>query len=199
MSYSYDSLPVAVQVVGVAENGDVGYHEDDEEGQQQQQQQQGAAPPSLYATINSDGHTALSSLDSRLGVSVPAHPVASNTTGGTVVDGPVEPWRHSGGLDLIFGFMFAFVAWITTLKLEIAAFVIYALAALFHIMAEKVFGRTYATLFCKSIFDVLTAVMMIVDSVLIMVSLLVSELLGAVALFLISLFGGPRSGTEWHM
>lgn len=190
MSYSSDSLPVAVQVVGMAENGDVGYHED-EEGQQQQH---GAAPPSSYATINSDGRT-----DTRLGVSGPAHTVAPDATGGIVVDGPVEPWRHSGGLDLIFGFMFAFVAWITTLKLEIAAFVIYALAALFHIMAEKVFGRTYATLFCKSIFDVLTAVMMIVDSVLIMVSLLVSELLGAVAMFLTTLFGGPRTGTEWHM
>jgi hypothetical protein len=52
---------------------------------------------------------------------------------------------------------------------------------------------------CKTIFSVLTAIMMIVDSVLIMVSVLVTELLGMIALFLCTFFGGPRSGTEWHL
>ena len=107
------------------------------------------------------------------------------------------PWRHSGTIDLILGFMFSFVALLTTIKMELVAFIVYALAALFHLTAERFFGNP-ATLLFKSIFGVVSAALMIADSVILMVNVLVTEILGGIALLLCTFFGGPRSGTEWH-
>ena len=177
----FDGLPVAVQVVTVDE---------DEEGRQEL----GTSHP--YSTTaqhtNNQDHSSFSLVQDDL------HLDDSAPAGRTAVYRP-KPWRYSNTIDLVLGFMLSFVAWVTTVKMEVTAFVIYAIAALFHTMAEKVFGRSPTTMLCKSIFHVLTAVMMIVDSVLIMVSVLVTEILGAMALFLCTFFGGPRSGTEWHL
>jgi hypothetical protein len=107
------------------------------------------------------------------------------------------PWRHSGTVDLILGFMFTFVALLTTFKIELVAFLIYAVAALFHLTSERFFGHP-ATLLFKSIFGLVSAALMIADSVLLMVNVLITEILGGVALLLCTFFGGPRSGTEWH-
>ena len=107
------------------------------------------------------------------------------------------PWRHSGTIDLILGFMFSFVALMTTVKIEVIAFIVYALAAFFQLTSER-FCATNTTLLCKSIFGVVSAALMIVDSVLLMINVLITEILGAIALLLCTFFGGPRSGTEWH-
>jgi hypothetical protein len=178
----FDGLPVALQVVAVDDD------DDDEE-----ELPNGTGQHFTSSSSNNNGHGALSRNDPNESAGIPA----TNNTPGAVYR--PKPWRHSNTIDLILGFMLSFVAWVTTVKLEVTAFVIYAIAALFHAMAEKVFGQSPATLLCKSIFSVLTAVMMIVDSVLIMVSVLVTEILGAIALFLCTFFGGPRSGTEWHL
>ncbi|KAG7344126.1 hypothetical protein IV203_022134 [Nitzschia inconspicua] len=175
----FDGLPVAVQVVTVDNDDD-------------QEQLTVSANQQLYTSTRNhthNGHTALSHQD-------------QEDLDETMASGNVyrpKPWRHSNAIDLVLGFVLAFCAWITTVKLEVTAFVVYAMAAFFHVLAEKVFGQTSATLLCKSIFSIVTAVLMIVDSVLIMVSVLVTEIMGALALILCTVFGGPRSGTEWHM
>jgi hypothetical protein len=175
----FDGLPVAVQVVPI---------EEDEEGHQQD-------GSGHLNSRNSDAHDSHNHFHSSLAQEDPDEP--SLGPPGCVYR--PKPWRHSNAIDLVLGFMLSFVAWVTTVKLEVTAFVIYAVAALFHYMAEKVFNTSPATMLCKTIFNVLTAIMMIVDSVLIMVSVLVTELLGMVALFLCTFFGGPRSGAEWHL
>jgi hypothetical protein len=174
----FNELPLAVQVVPVDEDEE-GHHQD------------GTAP--LNSTSNASQHT-----HNNFHSSLPQDDPDSPSHGPAAPYRP-KPWRHSNTIDLILGFMLSFVAWITTVKLEVTAFLIYALAAFFHSMAEKVCGRSPSTMVCRTIFSVLTAVLMIVDSVLIMVSVLVTEILGIIALFLCTFFGGPRSGTEWHL
>lgn len=169
----FDALPVAVQVVQV----------DDDENNR----------------ISASQHSQQPNMFSH-----PQDPNAPPEHSNTTLTSPVavyrpKPWRYSNTFDLVFGFLFAFVAWVTTVKLEITAFVVYACAALFHVMAERVSGRNPTTLLCKSVLGVLSAVMMAIDAVLILVSVLVTEIFGALALFLCTFLGGSRSGAEWHL
>mmetsp|Transcript_19440 Transcript_19440/g.46959 ORF Transcript_19440/g.46959 Transcript_19440/m.46959 type:complete len:419 (+) Transcript_19440:289-1545(+) len=113
-----------------------------------------------------------------------------------------QPWRHSNLIDLIIGGLSALCAFITTIKIEFAAFIIYALAVGSHNVAEKMACGTNQSrnslLIFRSIFMLLAGVFMFVDSILLLVSVLVTEILAAVALFLCAMFGGRRSGTEWQ-
>lgn len=109
-----------------------------------------------------------------------------------------QPWRHSNLIDLVIGGLLALCAFTTTIKIEITAFLIYGLAVAFNNVAEKACGRSTPLLIFRSIFLLLAGVFMFVDSVLLLVSVLVTEILGALALFLCALFGGTRSSTEWQ-
>jgi hypothetical protein len=108
-----------------------------------------------------------------------------------------QPWKHSNLIDLIIGFALALCAFVWTIKIELFAIIIYTIAAGFYYLAEEVFSSTPALL-GKSICLILVSVLMIVDAILLTVSVLVTEILGFVALFVCALFGGPRSGKEWH-
>mmetsp|Transcript_14068 Transcript_14068/g.22631 ORF Transcript_14068/g.22631 Transcript_14068/m.22631 type:complete len:354 (-) Transcript_14068:105-1166(-) len=169
----FDCLPVAVQVVAV--------HEDEDEGEDNHDVEGGHHAPS-----------------SRLPQSPPDLQQQQNQNQvGTAVYRP-KPWQHSNTIDLVLGFVFAFVAWITTMKIEFTAFIVYAMAAFFHFLGEDVFGRNSALLLIKSICIMISAAFMIADSILLMVNVLITEILGGVALLLCTLFGGQRSGVEWH-
>lgn len=109
-----------------------------------------------------------------------------------------QPWRHSNLIDLIVGGVLALSAFIVSVKLELVAFILYLLAVVFHYLAEDVFGQHPTLIMFRSIFLLVTGVLMVVDSVLLMVNVLVTEILGAVALLLCTMFGGSQSGTEWH-
>jgi hypothetical protein len=185
----FDGLPVAVQVVPIVDEDEEGHQQQDETGYLSSRTSAAQHNNNNNNNNNNHFHSSLVQDDPDESSLQPA---------GASVYRP-KPWRYSNAIDLVLGFMLSFVAWVTTVKLEVTAFVIYAVAALFHSMADKVFCRSPATMLCKTIFSVLTAIMMIVDSVLIMVSVLVTELLGMIALFLCTFFGGPRSGTEWHL
>lgn len=108
-----------------------------------------------------------------------------------------QPWQHSNVVDLILGFAFSLSAFICTIKIELTAIIIYTMAAGFHYLAEEVFSATPAML-GRSICLLLCTIFMVVDPILLTVSVLVTELLGGVALLLCSVFGGPRSGIAWH-
>jgi hypothetical protein len=170
----FDGLPIAVQVVAVDDDNDNGDHIHQNCSGLHRQTERTATLP-------------VEDPDSNL-----SEPAAA------AIYRP-KPWRYSNAIDLVLGFMLALVTWITTLKLELTAFIVYALAAGFYFLSEKVFGGSPVTILFKSIFGILTAVLMIVDAVILMVNVLVTEILGAVALFLCTFFGGQRSGTEWHL
>lgn len=108
-----------------------------------------------------------------------------------------QPWQHSNLVDLILGFAISFCAFVTTIKIELTAIVIYTIAAGFYYLAEEVFSSTPAML-ARSICLTLSGALMIVDPILLTVSVLVTELLGGIALLLCSIFGGQRSGAAWH-
>jgi hypothetical protein len=108
-----------------------------------------------------------------------------------------QPWKHSNLIDLILGSALVLACFVCTISIEIAAIIVYTLAAGFHFLADEIFFST-PLLLAKSICLILTAVFMIVDAVLLVVSLLVTEILGVVAFFLCALFGGPTSGILWH-
>lgn len=109
----------------------------------------------------------------------------------------VQPWQHSNLVDLIFGFAFSLGAFITTIKIELTAIVIYTIAAGFYYLADEVFSSSPGLL-AKSICLTVSGALMIVDAVLLTVSVLVTELLGGLAMLLCSCFGGPLSGNAWH-
>lgn len=108
-----------------------------------------------------------------------------------------QPWQHSNLIDLIVGFSLTLTAFFCTLKIELTAILIYTLAAGFHYAAEEIFTASPALL-PKSICMTICGVLMIVDPILLTVSVLVSELVGFLALLLCSIIGGPRSGQAWH-
>jgi hypothetical protein len=109
----------------------------------------------------------------------------------------LQPWKHSNLIDLILGFALLFATFIWTIKIEVTAIIIYTIAAGFHYLGEEVFSAN-PLLLGKSICLLIASILMVVDAVLLTISVLVTELLGGVAFFLCTLFGGPRSGTEWH-
>jgi hypothetical protein len=90
----------------------------------------------------------------------------------------------------------------TTVKIELSASMVYALAVFCNFLGETSVcggrGTNPVSMMIKSIFAVVTASFMIVDSILLMVNVLITEIMGAVALLLCGLFGGQRSGVEWH-
>jgi hypothetical protein len=98
---------------------------------------------------------------------------------------------------LILGFAFSLSAFICTIKIELTAIIIYTIAAGFHYLADEVFHHQ-AGMLGRSICMLICSVLMIVDPILLTVSLLVTELIGGLALLLCSLFGGPKSGQLWH-
>jgi hypothetical protein len=109
----------------------------------------------------------------------------------------VQPWRHSNLIDLILGFAFSLSAFICTIKIELTAIIIYTIAAGFHYLADEIFHHQ-AGMLGRSICILICSVLMIVDPILLTVSLLVTELIGGLALLLCSLSGGPKSGQLWH-
>lgn len=123
------------------------------------------------------------------------HPLHSNTTSAPLPK--PQPWQHSNLIDLLLGFALAITAFICTLKIELTAILIYTLAAGFHYASEEIFTTTPALL-PRSICMTLCSILMIVDPILLTVSVLVSELVGFVALLVCSIVGGPRSGQSWH-
>ena len=108
-----------------------------------------------------------------------------------------QPWRHSNLIDLILGFALAITSILFTFKIELAAMIVYMLAAGSYYLAEKVFYQPVSMMF-KSIALLLTPIFMFVDVVLLTVSVLVTEIICWVAHLLCALFGGARSGSEWH-
>jgi hypothetical protein len=84
-----------------------------------------------------------------------------------------------------------------TFKIEFSAIIIYMLASGFNFLAEKIFYQPVSMMF-KSIALLVTSIFMFVDVVLLTVSVLVTEILCWLAHLLCALFGGPRSGSEWH-
>jgi hypothetical protein len=109
----------------------------------------------------------------------------------------VQPWRHSNLLDLIFGFAFSLAAFLCTIKIELTAIIMYTIAAGFHYLADEVFQHAAGTL-GRSICMLVCWVLMVVDPILLTVSLVVTELIGGLALMMCSVSGGPTSGQLWH-
>jgi len=109
----------------------------------------------------------------------------------------VQPWQHSNVIDLILGFTLTVAAFMCTIKIEITAIIIYTLAAGLHYLAEEVFNGPGGVL-GRTLCLFLSAVLMVVDPILLTVSLLVTELIGGLALLLCTIFGGSRSGSAWH-
>ena len=166
----YDSMPVAINVVAVHDDDD-----DDIEANPQQPAERAASPQ----------HEQVGSSDAQ-----------SPTTTDDVPSRP-QPWKHSNLIDLLIGFTFAITSFCWTVKVELSAIIIYTIAAGFHYLAEEVFSSAPGLL-GKSICLMVTSILMIFDAILLTVSVLVTEVLGGLALFICAIFGGPRSGKEWH-
>ena len=109
----------------------------------------------------------------------------------------VQPWKDSNLVDLIVGAALSLAAFIITIKIELTAIIIYTIAAGFHYLAEEVFSHP-AGMVGRSICLLLCSVLMVVDPILLTVNLLVTELIGGIALLLCSMLGGTRSGPAWH-
>jgi len=110
-----------------------------------------------------------------------------------------QPWRHSNVVDLIFGFAFSLVAFITTIKIELTATIIYTIAAGFHYLAEEVCQDGTGVLrMGRSVCMILCSVLMVVDPIFLTVSLVLTELIGGLALIVCTVFGSPYSGQLWH-
>jgi hypothetical protein len=117
--------------------------------------------------------------------------------GATTSTSRLQPWKHSNFIDLIIGLVLTLVAVYLTFMIELNAIIFYMTAAGFHWLAEEVFSSP-ATLLFKSICLVVTPILMFVDFILLTVSVMVTEILGAVTRLLCTIVGGPRSGLEWH-
>mmetsp|Transcript_14732 Transcript_14732/g.41712 ORF Transcript_14732/g.41712 Transcript_14732/m.41712 type:complete len:253 (+) Transcript_14732:163-921(+) len=117
-----------------------------------------------------------------------------SSAGGTP---PLQPWRNSNLIDLILGMVFCLATFLVTIKLEFTAFLLYTLAAGCHYVAETCLDFAPLMMF-KMLLLFLSSVFMLVDSILLIVSVVSTEILAAVAMLLCTTFAGPRSGQEWH-
>ena len=108
-----------------------------------------------------------------------------------------QPWKHSNLLDLILGLAMSLGAVIFTFKMELVSMAMYLVAVAAHYLTEEVFS-SQVYLIPKAILLLIMGIMMFVDSVMLIASVMVTELLGVVALLVCTLLGGPRSGMEWH-
>lgn len=173
----FDNVPVAIQVIAIDDDDD---DEDDIEANPQQ--------PQEATTTNTSQDAAREDYqDSPDSIDPPARPPPSRP----------QPWKHSNLIDLIVGVALSFTAILWTIKIELTAIIIYTIAAGFQYLADEVLGSAVYQL-GKSICMMITSILMIVDAILLTVSVLVTEVLGGVSLIVCSLFGGPRSGKEWH-
>jgi hypothetical protein len=109
-----------------------------------------------------------------------------------------QPWKHSNLLDLVLGLIVTVIAVISTFKLELTAFLLYLLAAGCFYVAEHSALNSPVYLLFKAVLLLITHVFMFLDSILLMISVLITEVLGGIALFLCTMFGGLQSGSEWH-
>jgi hypothetical protein len=104
----------------------------------------------------------------------------------------LQPWKHSNLVDLILGFSLTITCILVTVKMEIAAIIIYILAAGCQWLSDERLSAFQPLLM------LLVAIFMFVDAVILTVSVLVTEIVGWLAHLLCTIFGGPRSGREWH-
>lgn len=130
--------------------------------------------------------------------SSPMHQLETNLTSrGQGENVRVQPWKHSNLADLLVGFGVALFAFLFTIKVELAAIIVYTIAAAFHYLAEEVFDSTLGKL-ARSVCRLVSSVLLVVDPILLTTSLLITELLGGIALIVCSCLGGPKSGQSWH-
>jgi hypothetical protein len=109
-----------------------------------------------------------------------------------------QPWKHSNGLDLVLGLIVTLVAVMSTFKLELTAFLLYLVAAGCFYVTEHSALNSPVYLLLKAVLLLITHVFMFLDSILLMISVLITEVLGGTALFICTMFGGLQSGSEWH-
>ena len=175
--------PFGYENITVATNVEVVGDDDDVEAANPQQPQDRYDP---HGTISSS--------------TTPSHcePLATNQPQQQQPLPKVQPWRQSNLMDLICGFAFSLAAFLFTIKIELTAIIIYTIAAGFHYLADEVFHHAAAGTLGRSVCMLICWVLMVVDPILLTVSLLVTELIGGLALMICSISGGPKSGPLWH-
>lgn len=187
-----NNFPVDVQVVSVDEDQETDDMREEEEQQQQQQQH--------HHHHHRHHHSHHDEESSCMNGNVRRRTNNAGCDGNHVPSRSCtrpQPWKHSNFVDLVLGFSMTFSAVATTLKLELCAIIIYMLASGCHYISEKGFRSPYLMMF-KAIMLLLSSIFMFVDAILLVTSVLVTEALGCVAHLLCAIFGGPRSGSEWH-
>jgi len=173
--------PFGYENITVATNVEVVSIDDDAETANPQQPQDRYSPPGMSSSTPHPSH---------------CEPITSNQPYQQPLP-KVQPWRHSNLLDLILGFAFSLAAFLCTIKIELTAIIIYTIAAGCHYLADEVFQHAAGTL-GRSICMLVCWVLMVVDPILLTVSLVVTELIGGLALMICSISGGPKSGQRWH-
>ena len=114
------------------------------------------------------------------------------------------PYRRGGCLAIVIGLTFTLVSILSTAATELAAIVVYLLAAAFYQAAETCKcgdGKNSLTplLLFYAIFQLVVAMLMVVDAVLLALSIFVAELLGFLCWVSATIFGCSLStGLYWH-
>jgi hypothetical protein len=121
-----------------------------------------------------------------------------------------EPLNHSFSrshcsqgrfLDITVGSSLTVAAVAAVFAMEISAIVVYGLAVgFFHTYRQlaRISSRLPLLWFLVFVFAFVTQVLKVVDSLLLAISVFLSEVLAAVTCLLCSLFGGCDAGNDWH-
>jgi hypothetical protein len=106
--------------------------------------------------------------------------------------------RRCSPLDLLIGSILTVVLVTTVVALEITALIIYAFEFVFYRLADCCSPPNLATLWLYSIVGLLYGIFAMIDSILLLVSVGISELVAAMQFCLSFCFGGCSFAGRWH-
>ena len=109
----------------------------------------------------------------------------------------IPPWRRSNVFELIFGVVFSIAAVAATFGMELSAMVVFVIAAAFYNTAD--FCKRQNNIFMCfwwAVFGLVYMALKITDSILLIVSVFVAELLASLGFLLTAMSG--NQGSAWH-
>jgi hypothetical protein len=112
-----------------------------------------------------------------------------------------SPCSQGRFLDVTIGSSLTIAAVAAVFAIEISAIVVYGLAVgFFHTYRQlaKISSRLPFLWLFVFVFALVTQVLKVVDSLLLAISVFLSEVLAGVTCLLCSLFGGCHAGSDWH-
>lgn len=159
------------------------------------------------ATLVEDKEASASSvtIDEETGDAVPDAVVVPDPSGNPLYAEPLaqadasSPWRGGRFIDTLIAGALTVAAVTSTCSMELAATIVYAIACGFYHIFTFLQGFNVRLLtFLASVLLPVVACLLFADAVVLITSVLVTELIAGISFMVCALFGGAKAASNWH-